>query len=167
MEESLRPSWDSFSWSFDAGQPNITRIQELIGHNKVCITFGHRTWCSDCAVVCLSADRWVCAHLCDLVCARVCVCKLLKRYKCLNLGSILTTCNCRTWEMTAEEALFVTSHSCGWIGEAHDSLYLWLMLRLTSKLYRRWSLKSWFAYVPQVLFKKELSVQFKGPVCQI
>lgn len=67
-----------FLLSFDAGQRNITRIQELIGHNKVCVTFGQTDACTS-----------------------VCVCKLFERYKCLNLGSILTTCHCCTWEMTA------------------------------------------------------------------
>lgn len=36
----------------------------------------------------------------------MCVCKLLERFKCLNLGSILTICSCHTWEMTAQEAFF-------------------------------------------------------------
>lgn len=67
-----------FFWSFHAGQRNITRIQELIGHNKVCVTFGQTD-----------------------VCISLCVCKLLQPYKCLNLGSILTTCHCHTWEMTS------------------------------------------------------------------
>lgn len=39
MEESLHPSGDLFSTSRDAGRPNMTRIQGLIGQNKVCLKF--------------------------------------------------------------------------------------------------------------------------------
>lgn len=77
MEESRRPSWDRFPlvlWCGTAQHYPDTRANRAQQSLRNIWTDG---------------------------CVSLCVYKLIQRYKCLNLGSILTTCYCRTWEMTA------------------------------------------------------------------
>lgn len=45
-------------------------IQGQIGHNRVCITFEPRTWCSHCAVVCVGTRVSVCTCVWINSCSR-------------------------------------------------------------------------------------------------